>query len=93
MKRNVIVSLCVSTAFLASPNLSATASACQQPKERIAQEPAKKLASKKKLADPKITPERAAPKAPVAKNRSGKRFWSRIMNVFRDVHSAEKKQK
>ncbi|MBO0930210.1 hypothetical protein [Fibrella aquatilis] len=43
------------------------------------------------------TPAKSSPEVGLAKtpkkDAPGKRFWSRIMSHFRDIHSAEKKQK
>ena len=65
---------------------------------RLMQEPVKAPVAKNRPANSKSPTDKPAASTVVmakktAKNRPGKRFWTRIMDVFRDVHSAEKKQK
>jgi hypothetical protein len=90
-----VFSCLVSACLLGIP---ADATANQQPVEKTASETVKKAPQKtrKKTSRPtsaRVTSPKSTTAVATAKSdeKPGKRFWSRIMDAFRDVHSVEKK--
>ena len=98
MKRIVTTyaAVCLLTGGLLYTAMPTVVASPAQLVNRTAQEAAR-TPTRPKPTDARQTPVKSSPEAAVAKtpkkDAPGKRFWSRIMSHFRDIHSAEKKQK
>ncbi|MEZ0540977.1 hypothetical protein [Fibrella arboris] len=95
MNRNTLLA-CFFCFLLTGPSVSsvAVANSVQQPVDRTVSEPAKANAQKSRAVTKPVSGKVASSKSTAtakATDKPGKRFWGRIMGVFRDVHSAEKR--
>lgn len=97
MKRDLTTyaAVCLLTSGLSYTSSSVVLAAAAQSTNRTGQEVAR---TPHKSADAHPVQTKPAQEASVAKvtpkkDTPGKRFWGRIMDHFRDIHSAEKKSK
>jgi hypothetical protein len=97
MKRDLTTyaTVCLLTSGLSYTSSSVAFASSAQSTNRTAQESAR---TPRKTADAHPVQAKPAQEASVAKvtqkkDAPGKRFWGRIMDHFRDIHSAEKKPK
>ena len=97
MKRDLTTyaAVCLLTGGLVYTSSSVALASSAQYTNRTSQEVAR---TPRKATDAHPVQAKPAQEASVAKvtskkDASGKRFWGRIMDHFRDIHSAEKKPK
>ncbi|MBO0935396.1 hypothetical protein J2I47_02430 [Fibrella sp. HMF5335] len=92
------VAVCLLTSGLFYTSTMVALASPSQSVNRPAQEASRTTTARTKSAETRSTPVKSSPEVAVAKptpkkDAPGKRFWGRIMDHFREIHSAEKKPK